>query len=173
MIRISDVVCVVLLGTLAGILAPESRGEGYRKLVRMIAGLALILVIADTALTAVQNFRGFFDQLEETVTEEWNRSEDVRREAEAWVTERGIRNVEEGAAALVRSRFHPKGEVQVIAASSADSTGMVSIDALLIRLESSSDAQLREIESYLSGLLSCPCHAENVQNHAEKGETEA
>lgn len=168
MIRITEIVAVVLAGTFAGILAPESRGDGYRRFVRMICGLSVLLVMADSVLSTVGRVRTFLPELEERLAGEWRSGEEIYAQAQQWVTDRGIRNVEKGAAALIRTRFAQ--EVSVNVTASIDADGTVAIASLQVLADKDSGADLRAMEEYMENLLSCPCRAEWRNINASEGE---
>ena len=168
MIRMSEIVAVVLAGTIAGILTPESKGDGYRRFVRMICGLAVLFVITESVGTAVVRVRTVLPELEEWFSVEWRSGEEIHAQAQEWVIARGIRNVEQGATALVRTRFSQ--EVSVNAAASTAEDGTVFIESLQILADRDSGADLRAIEEYLENLLSCPCRAEWRNAHVTEGE---
>lgn len=159
-----DVVAMVLMGTLAGVLAPEGKGDIYRRLLRMTAGLALILVMAETVYDGVQGIRQFCRSIEETLAVPWEEGVAIQREAESWVMERGIRNVEEGAASLVKARFG--ADVAVTADSTVDADGTVTIVSLQIVPEPDCKADPQEMAAYLENLLSCPCRIAGSEENA-------
>ena len=168
MIRMTEIVAVVLAGTIAGILTPESKGDGYRRFVRMICALSILLVMAESVCTAVERVRTFLPELEERFSVEWRTDEEIYAQAQQWVTARGIRNVEQGAAALVRTRFAQEVSVNVTASTEED--GTVCIESLRIVADKDSGADLRAMEEYLENLLSCPCRAEWRNTNGSEGE---
>lgn len=156
-----DVIALAVFSTVIGALVPDSKGDGMRRLIGMIAGFALLLAICRPIAEAAEDIRLIPERLKELLLPEWEEGAVIRQEAEDWIEARGVANVENGVRTLICARYSlDTSDVAVEAETSHDPSGAVTIECLYIKLYCGLDIAPGEIELYIGNLLACPCQVE-------------
>ena len=160
-ILVFSLLCAVL-----GVLLPVSAGDGVRKSVAFLAGLAVLLTVARPVVGAAEKIQALPERLGELLFPVWEEGEEIYRASEERSIQQGIRNAERGIEILLRTRWQiPEGDVHVHLDVSEDANGEIILDCAEITLAEDADADGERIRQYISELLLCPCRVMR-----EKGE---
>ena len=155
-----DIMVLICVSTFVHVLVPESQSDGIRKAVSFLAGLALLLAVCEPIAETVDKLSILPEKFLALVIPDTESVKQTESDAEKWVVRYGIKNIEHGVNALVESKFHlSTGSVTTEVETGSDETGAITVECLRIRISREAICDLREIESYVSSLLSCECVA--------------
>jgi len=157
--NMSDILILAVLCTLIGILVPESKGDGFRRMISWIAGLAVLIAIAKPFADAADSMQSVPERLYDLLFPAWEEGAEIHRDAEEWTVQRGIRNAENGIAALLAARWQIEADsARVCLRVSRNETGDAMLDCVEITLRADCGVPEEEIRTYIENLLACPCH---------------
>ena len=148
-----SVLCAVL-----GVLIPVSAGDGMKRGLSFLAGLAVLLTAAQPAAAVLADARDIPEKIGALLFPAWEEGADIQKEAEARTVQQGIRNAETGIESLLRARWHLSEEdVHVQLSVSRDVSGDIVLDCVDILLPETADIPQEDIERYIHELFMCPC----------------
>jgi len=156
----ADILLLAVISALVGILVPDSKNDGMRKLVSLIAALAILCAICEPIADAAEEADALSAHVQALLFPDAEAENAARADADAWVEARGIANLESGIAALIRSRFSlGDADIQVSVSHSRDAGGAVVVETVHIRI-TGAECSTSAVETYIGDMLACPCRAE-------------
>ncbi len=154
----TDILILAVLCALIGVLIPESKGDSMRRVISLIAGLVVLIAIAEPFAEAAENIQSVPERLYDLLFPAWEEGEEIHRDAEEWSVRRGIRNAESGIAALISARWQiEEDKVDVQLSIFRNENGDIVLDCVEIALDADVPASEAEIRAYITDLLACPC----------------
>ena len=154
----TDILILAVLSTLIGVLIPESKGDSMRRSITLIAGLCVLLAIAQPLVRTADHIRSVPERLYELLFPEWAEGEEIHREAEEWTVRRGVRNAENGIAALLSARWQiGEDKIAVNLQINRNENGDIVLECVEIILDTDVPVPDSEISTYITDFLACPC----------------